>query len=165
MLKPKQLDRLNEQIAREAEVSRLYLSISCWAASKGLSGVAKFFRTHHELEEEHMHKLQDYVIATGGRSKVAGVPEPKQDFKSVTEALKLSLKMEVDVSKSINEMVEAFLKEKDYSTFHFLQWYVAEQHEEEFLFRSLIEKAEMIGEDGRGLYWIDKELGAIRGGK
>ena len=58
----------------------------------------------------------------------------------------------------INKTVDTFLAEKDYSTFNFLQWYVAEQHEEEHLFRNLIEKSKMIGEDGRGKFWLDKEL-------
>ena len=31
----------------------------------------------------------------------------------------------------INELVEVTFANKDYSTFNFLQWYVAEQHEEE----------------------------------
>ena len=46
--------------------------------------------------------------------------------------------------------------------YHFLQWYVAEQHEEEKLFRLILDKIDLLGpDDSRGLYWIDRELGAI----
>ena len=58
----------------------------------------------------------------------------------------------------INETVGIFLGDKDYGTHNFLQWFVAEQLEEEHLFRSLLSKAELIGEEGRGVFWIDKEL-------
>lgn len=47
---------------------------------------------------------------------------------------------------------------RDYPTFNFLQWYVAEQHEEEKLFKSIIDKLTLAGKSGEGLYFIDKEL-------
>ena len=161
MLTEKQLVRLNDQIHAEASVSRLYLAISHWASSKGLSGVASFFKNHHELEEGHMHKLEEYIMATGGRVKVRAIEAPPEDYKSVAEVLKMALDKEVEVSEKINEMVDLFFQEKNFSTFNFLQWFVTEQHEEEHLFRSLIEKAELIGETERGIFWLDKELGKV----
>ena len=47
---------------------------------------------------------------------------------------------------------------QDYSSFHFLQWYVAEQHEEEKLFKSVLDKLGMVSNTGNGLFIIDKEL-------
>ncbi len=159
MLTQKQLERLNAHVGEEAYVSRFYLAVSCWAISKGLTGVGAFFRAHHELEEEHMHKLVGYILETGGKVKIGPVAEPPNDFNSVSQALKLSLDKEKEVSEMINDTVDIFLEEKDYSTYNFLQWYVAEQHEEEHLFRTLIEKVELIGEVDRGKFWIDKEFG------
>ena len=109
MLTERQLDKLNDQIHAEASVSRLYLAISCWAASKGLNGVAKFFKNHHELEEGHMHRLEDYIIATGGIVKVGAIEAPPSNFNSVADVLKLALEKEVAVSASINEMVDFFV--------------------------------------------------------
>ena len=65
------------------------------------------------------------------------------------------------VTKSINELVEACLSEKDYSTFNFLQWYVSEQHEEERLFKSIVDMIDIIGLDGRGLFMVDREIGKL----
>lgn len=161
MLNTEQLKRLNDQVNIEASASRLYLSVSCWAASQGLDGVASFFKAQHEEEEEHMHKLEEYIISTGGRVVIGAVEAPPADFKDISSILKMALEKEVEVSKNINKMVHAFLQEQDYSTFNFLQWFVAEQHQEEHLFRSLIEKAELIGSDEKGIFWLDKELGNI----
>ena len=158
MLTKEQLERLNDQVNTEASVSRLYLAVSCWAASKGLDGVARFFKGHHEEEEEHMHKIENYIISTGGKVSIRAIEAPPSDFKDVLSVLKMALKKEIEVSSNINKMVHLFLEEKNYSTFNFLQWFVAEQHQEEHLFRSLIEKAELIGTDKKGLFWIDKEL-------
>jgi ferritin len=39
-----------------------------------------------------------------------------------------------------------------------MQWYVAEQIEEEALARTLMDKVELIGDDNSGLYLLDREL-------
>ena len=59
--------------------------------------------------------------------------------------------------------IEAPTHEKDYSAFNFLQWYVAEQHEEEKLFSGILDKLNLLGEDGKGLFLIDKDLGNLAG--
>jgi len=39
-----------------------------------------------------------------------------------------------------------------------LQWFIDEQVEEEGLFRGILDKIELIGEEGRGLFLIDEFL-------
>jgi ferritin len=50
------------------------------------------------------------------------------------------------------------LKEKDYTTYNFMQWYVSEQMEEEALARTILDKLRMIGTDKGGLYLFDRDL-------
>jgi ferritin len=52
-------------------------------------------------------------------------------------------------------------QEKDYTTLNFLQWYVAEQHEEETTARNIKDKINLIGLEANGLYLIDKEIGQL----
>ena len=52
---------------------------------------------------------------------------------------------------------------RDYSTFHFLQWYVAEQHEEEKLFKSVLDKLALVGDSGKSLFFVDKDLAQMNG--
>ncbi|MGQ7097097.1 ferritin-like domain-containing protein, partial [Escherichia sp. SP-MK] len=74
---------------------------------------------------------------------------------------------EVDAATGIVRLVydQAFLQhartDQDYPTFNFLQWYVSEQHEEEKLFKSIIDKLSLAGKSGEGLYFIDKELSTL----
>ena len=65
---------------------------------------------------------------------------------------------EVLITSKINALAKTAQDENDFSTFNFLQWYVAEQHEEEKLFKSILDKIEMIGLEGSGLFFIDKEV-------
>lgn len=39
--------------------------------------------------------------------------------------------------------------------------YVAEQHEEEKLFSGIIDKLNLLGDDGKGLFLVDKDLGEL----
>ena len=55
-------------------------------------------------------------------------------------------------------MAHQAFSNQDYSTFNFLQWYVAEQHEEETLFKSVLDKINLVGHDGHALFFVDKDL-------
>jgi ferritin len=65
---------------------------------------------------------------------------------------------EQQVSTSINDLVEMALREKDFATHNFLQWYVSEQIEEERSARVLNDKLELIGDDKSGLYLFDRDI-------
>ena len=67
-------------------------------------------------------------------------------------------KHEIFVSDSINELVHLSFSEKDYATHNFLQWYVAEQIEEEATAKSILDKINLIGDDKGGLYLFDRDL-------
>jgi len=67
-------------------------------------------------------------------------------------------KHEVCVSESINELVHITCEEKDYATHNFLQWYVAEQIEEEATAKSILDKINLIGDDKGGLYLFDRDI-------
>ncbi len=45
---------------------------------------------------------------------------------------------------------------QDYPTFNFLQWYVAEQHEEEKLFKSIIDKLTLAEKAAKGFISLIK---------
>ena len=74
---------------------------------------------------------------------------------SVFESL---LEHELNVTDSINNVVDLCLSEKDYTTHNFMQWYVSEQLEEEALARTILDKLNMIGNDKAGLYMFDRDL-------
>ena len=57
-------------------------------------------------------------------------------------------------------MVEITQKEKDHSTYAFLEWFVNEQVQEETKFETLIQKFELIGRDKIAINEIDKTLAA-----
>lgn len=158
MLSKKIEKALNDQIRVEAESSQIYLAMACWAEVKGLEGVAGFMYSQSDEEREHMLKLIRYVNERGGHAHVSALKAPNVTFKSFKEMFEKLFEHEVFVSESINELVHIALKEKDYSTHNFLQWYVAEQIEEEAMARTILDKINMIGNDKGGLYLFDRDI-------
>ncbi len=154
-------EQLNQQILLEGKSSAYYLSMASWCDKEGFSTSADFLYRHAEEERQHMLKLFGYVNDAGGHAlqpEITGIPH---DFKSLREIFKLILQHEIEVTKSINELVDHCFSIKDFTTFHFLQWFVLEQREEETLARRALELFEIIGEEGLGLWTIDQEIGKL----
>lgn len=158
MLKEKVLKKLNDQINLEFYSSNLYLQMSAWSDKKGYEGCTAFLLDHAREEMEHMQRLFDYVNECGSMAIVGSIDAPPTSYESISNMFEMILKHEQYVTQSINELVDLTFSEKDFSTFNFLQWYVAEQHEEEKLFQSILARLNVIGTDGRGLYHFDQQI-------
>jgi ferritin len=162
MLSAKLVEKLNAQINLEFYSSNLYLQMSSWCDQQALNGCAAFLAAHAQEEMAHMHRLWAYVNETGSMAVIGEIDAPPTDFASVADIFQHTYEHEQHVTEQINELVHTAFEGKDYSTFSFLQWYVAEQHEEEKLFKDILDKIEMIGMDGKGLFYIDQELASLK---
>ncbi len=149
---------LNSQITIEAESSQVYLAMASWAETLGFEGVAAFMYAHSDEERMHMLKLVKFINERGGHAKIATLKAPPISFGSFKEMFQTLFDHEVMVSASINELVHISLQERDYATHNFLQWYVAEQIEEEALARNILDKINLIGDDKGGLYLFDNDV-------
>ncbi len=159
MLSQTMKEALNRQVLMEAQSSQAYLAMASWAdIQPGLKGVTEFFFKHSDEERMHMLKLIHYINERGGFAVVPALAQPVLTFVSLKSAFDELFKHELAVSSSINELVDIALKEKDYATHNFLQWYVMEQMEEERLARECNDKLEMIGDDKSGLYLFDRDI-------
>jgi ferritin len=161
MLSQRMVDQLNQQINLEIYSSHLYLQMSAWCSFKSLDGCAQFLSQHADEEMTHMRRLLSYLQETGGLAKIDKMDAPSADFESVVVMFEKIYSHEQLVTSKINELVHIADSEPDYSTLQFLQWYVAEQHQEEFLFKSVLDKIKLIGTEGQGLFFIDQEIGNL----
>ena len=158
MLSKKIEDALNKQIETEAMSSQIYLAMASWAEVQGYNGTSAFLYVHADEERMHMLKLLRFVNERSGHGIVPALKQPPKTYGSLAEIFGQILKHEIVVSGEINKLVEICMSEKDYATNNFLQWYVAEQIEEERLAKTIVDKLAMIGNDKGGLYLFDREL-------
>lgn len=158
MLDSKVQAALNKQIVDEHYSSLFYLSMACWCDAQGLPGAAAFLYGHADEERDHMLKLVHYVNDMGGRAVIAGVAAPPADFDSLKAIFVQLQEHEQAITRKINSLAALCWEEKDLGSFNFLQWFLAEQREEETLVRGILDKLNLIGDDPSKLFWIDKEL-------
>lgn len=158
MLSERMQEVLNKQVRIEAESSQIYLAMASYAEQKGLEGTSEFMYEASDEERMHMLKMFKYINERGGHAKVTELDGPELEFGSIKEMFETLFNHEVFVSQAINELVHIALEEKDYATHNFLQWYVAEQIEEEAQARTILDKINLIGDDKGGLYLFDNDI-------
>ncbi len=152
---------LNEQIKIEAFSSAIYLAMASWCDDQGFDVSAGFFERQSDEERQHMLKIFKYVNDRGGRAVSPEIVNVPKDFESFRGVFELALEQEMDVTYSLNNIADRCMKAKDYVTFNFLQWFLEEQVEEEYVARRILEIFDVVGEEGTGRWEIDKHISKV----
>jgi ferritin len=152
---------LNAQMTKEAHAAQIYLSYASWADSHGYDGIANFLFRHAEEERNHMMKILEYILKRGAEVKITAIPAPGANPSSVQNCFEKVFEQEVDNTKSIYSLVKKSFEEEDWATWHFMQWFVKEQTEEETLALNLLDKIKIAGGEKANssvLYSLDRDL-------
>ncbi|WP_324719850.1 ferritin [Salinimicrobium sp. HB62] len=152
------MDLLNEQIAKEAHSSAAYLAMASWCDHNGLINSAEFFYKQSTEEREHMLRIFKFINDNGGTAYSPEVSSINHDFNSLQEIFETALDQEIQITKSINNIVAKCRKVQDFGSENFLQWFVHEQMEEENQFRRILEMFDLMGTDGIALKLIDERI-------
>jgi ferritin len=151
-------DALNAHLEEEMYSANLYLAMAAFCESLNLKGFSHWMHIQSKEEQAHALKFFDYLVDRGGRAQIKAVPEPPGEYKSPRDVFEKTLAHEIEVTNKVHKLYEMALKEKDYATQNFLQWFITEQVEEEARVAEYAEKLKMIGESSNAIFWIDKEL-------
>lgn len=149
---------INKQINAEIYSSYLYLAMAAYFDGKGLEGFSNWMKVQAQEELTHAMKFYRYVYERGGEVELQAIEKPKTEFDSPLAVAKEVLEHEKKVTALINDIYTLALDEKDYATQSMLKWFIDEQVEEEAAAQQIIDKLEVTGEKGQGLYMLDKEL-------
>ncbi|MEX2232047.1 MAG: ferritin [Cyclobacteriaceae bacterium] len=153
---------LNDQIKQEAKASATYLAMASWCDQHGFANSTEFFYKQSGEERLHMLKIFKFVNDVGGKAISPEIHDIPHNFNSLRAIFEQALEQEITNTQSINRIVDQCHKAKDYTTIGFLQWFLQEQVEEEFIARRALELFEVIGEEGVGIYMIDKKIPDIQ---
>ncbi|PKN72692.1 MAG: ferritin [Candidatus Cloacimonetes bacterium HGW-Cloacimonetes-3] len=159
MISKKLQDAINAQINKELYSEYLYISMQAWFANLNLDGFANWMDAQGKEERFHAMKLFNYLIERGGKVELKAIAQPTVDFKTPLKAFDAALKHEQFVTKSINDLMDIAIKEKDHASRGMLQWFVDEQVEEEAAADRIVNRLKMIGDNPHALFMIDTELG------
>ena len=158
MLSERMMKALNKQLNAELYSAYLYLSMAAYFESKNLKGFANWMRVQAQEELTHAMKIFDYINERRGRVYLEAIEKPPTEWKSPLDVFEATYEHEVKVTSMINDLVNMAMEEKDHATYNMLQWFVAEQVEEEASADEIRQQLRMIKEDGRGIMMLDREL-------
>lgn len=153
---------LNQQVKKEAHSSAVYLSMASWCDRNGFDGSADFFFQQSNEEREHQLKLYKYILDMGGTAISPEINNIKLEYSTFREVFEDALDQEIAITQSFKNIVARCHKEQDYVTLEFLNWFLKEQREEEYIARRALELFDVIGENGTGFWDVDKNIGGIK---
>jgi ferritin len=129
-MKSKLVEPFNAQIESEFAASAQYIAIATYFEEMGLLELANFFYRQSDEERTHSMKFVQFMLDTGVRPTIPGIPNLRNDFGSPSDAVHFALEQEQKVTAQIDNLVTLSLKEGDHASNNFLQWFVNEQVEE-----------------------------------
>jgi ferritin len=158
MLNEKIEEAFNDQLNAELYSSYLYLSMAAYFQSINLEGFANWMRCQAQEEIVHAMKFYNFVNERAGRVILTAIEGPATKWDSPLIAFEDAYRHEEKITASINNLVDLAIKEKDHAANAFLQWFVNEQVEEESSVDAVVHQLNLAGDQGSGLFMIDREL-------
>ena len=158
MLSKKLQEAINAQINAEYWSAFLYLSMSADFSAKGLPGFANWMEMQIAEEQSHGLKFLNYMLSRGAHPELRQIDKVQNTWNTPLDAFKDALAHEQVVTKLINDIYSLATQEKDYATQSMLKWFIDEQVEEEESVQAIIDTLALVGDNGYGIYQLDKEL-------
>ncbi len=158
MIDGKMEKAINDQINAELHSAYIYTSMAYWFESVALTGFAKWMRVQALEEVTHAQRFAGYVSGRGGRVLLSAIEGPATEWKSALDAFEVAYKHECYISGRINTLVDLSHELRDHATANFLQWFVAEQVEEESTADEAVQKLKLVADSKNGLFMLDREF-------
>lgn len=149
---------LNRQINKEFYSAYLYLAMSAYFEELGLKGFANWTKVQAREEVDHGMILFDYIVERNGKVKFTQVEAPDTQFENPLQIFEKAYAHEKSVTEGIDCIANTAYEECDLATRNFINWYIAEQVEEEANTRDVVQKLQLFGDNKCALYHIDEDL-------
>ena len=159
MLSKKMEAAINKQINHEFFSEYYYLAMSAYCETIDLPGFASWMMAQVLEEHEHAMRFYNYIISRDGKVTLDKIDKPKEEYKSILDMFENVLKHEQFVTKTITELYELAIKERDYPSQVELQWFIQEQVEEEKTAKDIIQQLKWVGDKSTALFMLDQKMG------
>ena len=159
MITPRMQEALNRHVQQETFSSYLYLAMSAWCEAKAWKGFARWLRVQADEELAHAKKSLDFLLARGGEAKLGAIEAPPSSWASINDVFEKVLEHERKVTAFVSDLHGVAEAEKDKAAAIFLQWFIAEQVEEEARASEILDKLRMVGDRPGAALYLDKKYG------
>ena len=136
--KEEKLEKLmQKQVDHEFENARLYLAMAIWCAQNEYPETAKFFSEHALEERKHGMDFINSMIIQEMELRQPITKKMKGEYENLEELLTDAVDREVMTSIMIGKIYKCAINQASLSI-HIAEEYMEEQHEEEQLFKSIL---------------------------
>jgi ferritin len=111
-------------------------------------------------ETAHAMKFFAYVTERGGRVQLEAIEKPQTEWPSALAMFEHALQHEQKVTGMIDALADLALELKDHATHNLLQWFIAEQVEEEANATEMVQKLTLAKDSPAALFNIDRDMAA-----
>ena len=150
---------INDQVKHELESAYIYYSMVSYFTAEGLDGMAQWMTAQAQEELLHASKFFNFIGERGGKVELKDLKIIKTSWSSPLEAFQDALAHEEFITGKINDLMKVAIEVNDYPAKVLLDWFVAEQVEEEDNVGKVVQTLSRLGNSGHGLIMIDRELG------
>ncbi len=153
------MEKVNKQFNFELSSAYTYMAMSNYCKSRGMDGFAHFMFEQAKEEFGHARKFYNFLYEMDFTPEYEAMEKPEASYETFTDMFKDALAHEKEVTRRIKEIYKDAIEAGCVDTQQFLDWFIAEQREEEETFRGIVERMERINESWNGLYIYDAALG------
>ena len=151
-------EALVNQVNKEFYSAYLYLAMNQYFEDETMAGMANWMYQQFLEEQFHAMKMVKYLNSRGVKVELQAIEQPTVNWTSMLSVFEDVLDHEKSITASINSIQSLSVKEEDFATMNFLQWFIDEQIEEEENAANILKQLQLIGDNGYGLLMLDKEL-------
>ncbi len=159
MISDKMAAALNKQLNAELYSWYLYLAMAAHFENQNFAGTAKWLKLQANEEMNHAMKFFNYLNDVDKKAELIKIDAPPEKLGNHLEVFEQVVNHELFITKSINQLADLAVEEKDHATGNFLIWFVNEQVEEVGTAKQIFEKIKMVSNVPGGFFMIDRELG------
>ncbi|HET7481524.1 MAG TPA: ferritin [Actinomycetota bacterium] len=156
---------MNDQLQKELQSAYVYLGMSAYCESQSLPGMATWLRHQFEEEQVHAMKFYTFIIDRGAKVVLKQLDAPPTEYSSPLNVFETALEHEKKVTAAINDLYALVAKQNDFASQAWLDWFATEQVEEEKSVGQIVDDLRRTGNEGNGIFMLDRELGQRSGGE
>lgn len=155
----KELTRaINDHLAAEFQASHTYLAMSIWLREKDLAGFSTYMLEKSNEERGHAARMIAFLVDSDEEVELPNVEAPERPWQSVQHLFDAVYDMEKGVTASINRLYGLAEQQGERSATAMLDWFVAEQLQEEAEARFVCKRLRLAGDNSAALLLLDQQF-------
>ncbi len=149
---------INNHLSCEFQASHTYLAMAIWLREKDLAGFSLYMQKKSQEERTHADRLIGYLVDCDEQVELPSVDAPQRSWTSTQSLFDQVYEMEQAVTASINRIYSIAEKAGERSATAMLDWFVAEQLQEEAEARFVRKRLRLASDNSAALLLLDQQF-------